>query len=34
MSVRHREEPLLVAEGLTKWYGRNLGCRAGFLRRR
>src|SRR5262249_22174062 len=21
------EEPLLVAEGLTQWYGRNLGCR-------
>src|SRR5580704_2242763 len=22
-----QEEPLLIAEGLTKWYGRQLGCR-------
>ena len=21
------EEPLLIAEALTKWYGRQLGCR-------
>ena len=21
------DQPLLVAEGLTKWYGRQLGCR-------
>ncbi len=21
------DHPLLVAEGLTKWYGRQLGCR-------
>jgi len=27
MSTRHDEEPLLIADGLTKWYGRNLGCR-------
>jgi putative phosphonate transport system ATP-binding protein len=26
MIVRH-EQPLLIAEGLTKWYGRRLGCR-------
>ena len=27
MRVPHDEEPLLVAQGLTKWYGRTLGCR-------
>ena len=21
------DEPLLIADGLTKWYGRQLGCR-------
>lgn len=26
------EQPLLVAEGLTKWYGRRLGCRDVSLR--
>jgi putative phosphonate transport system ATP-binding protein len=26
MIVEH-EQPLLIAEGLTKWYGRRLGCR-------
>lgn len=26
MTASH-EEPLLLAEGLTKWYGRQLGCR-------
>ena len=26
MSTGH-EQPLLIAEGLTKWYGRQLGCR-------
>ena len=27
MTDMTREEPLLVAEGLTKWYGRRIGCR-------
>ena len=27
MSLIENEQPLLVAEGLTKWYGRRLACR-------
>ena len=27
MSLIENERPLLVAEGLAKWYGRRLGCR-------
>ena len=27
MSLIENEQPLLAAEGLTKWYGRRLGCR-------
>jgi putative phosphonate transport system ATP-binding protein len=27
MTILENEQPLLMAEGLTKWYGRQLGCR-------
>jgi putative phosphonate transport system ATP-binding protein len=27
MSAGADEQPLLAAEGLSKWYGRQLGCR-------
>ena len=27
MSERDLEQPLLRAEGLSKWYGKQLGCR-------
>ena len=27
MMQRDTDRPLLVAEGLSKWYGRQLGCR-------
>jgi putative phosphonate transport system ATP-binding protein len=31
MTHAENEEPLLIAEGLTKWYGRQLGCRDASL---
>lgn len=27
MTIADLEQPLLIADGLTKWYGRQLGCR-------
>ena len=27
MTIADQEQPLLIADGLTKWYGRHLGCR-------
>ena len=26
-AMTDNDQPLLIAEGLTKWYGRQLGCR-------